>query len=618
MMKKVAKKKIEVSVVLVGTYNAAQMKKWILPKGYYNYPVGKDDDCTPEHCKRIRELWLYKGKSARKVFSAEFIGVKTRAELPDYPATKTKPHGEKYLLFKVKELYGPQLENATVHVRVSDFTKRTPKIAAAIKAFQEGSKAKPKSAKHLQALGAAGILAEVLPGEIGQVPPERLCVREAAVQLDFLPRLLKPMVLMKKKIVPKFSFIDLFAGCGGLSLGLERAGFTPLLVNELNSDALSTYLMNRRDEFPWLCDNNVSNVKDLVLNEALLDGFRDSIKKDFDIDIYKGQLDLICGGPPCQGFSGLGIRRSYSVEKKQLPSNYLYQDMAFLINRIRPKIFLFENVRGLLSAKWTDDGEKGEIFKDVLKTFRDIGAYHVRYKLVHAKDYGVPQNRPRILIVGLRKDIFPEPKTNSDAVSDGFLPKPVGGYPSIEELLGDLVDPRYQRGAVTELYPKQPQNEFQRKLRTKRDGTIFAAGDAVSEMEYSNHSDYIVEKFTEMIRNGGEIPERFRTKKFAQKVLPRFWGKEGPTITACSAPDDYVHFMQPRSLTVREWARLQTFPDWYVFAGKRTTGGLRRAGNPREGIFDRELPKYTQVGNAVPVELAYNVGKHFVKLLEGV
>ncbi len=434
------------------------------------------------------------------------------------------------------------------------------------------------------------------------------------VQLDFFPALLKPKNSVKTA-KPKFSFIDLFAGCGGLSLGLERAGFTPLLVNELNADALSTYLLNRRDEFPWLCDNNVSNVKDLVLNEELLDKFHISIKKDFGIDIYKGELDLICGGPPCQGFSGIGIRRSYSVEKKQLPSNYLYQDMAFLVNRIRPKIFLFENVRGLLSAKWTSEGEKGEIFQDVLKTFTDIGAYHIRYKLVHAKDYGVPQNRPRILIVGLRKDIFPEPEVQSDAVAAGFLPKPVGGYPTIEELLSDLVDAHYTKGAVTGTYPSAPQNKFQRELRTKRDGTLFAAGDAVTEMEYSNHSDYIVEKFTEMLKNGGEIPERFKTKKFAQKVLPRTWGKEGPTITACSAPDDYVHFCQPRSLTVREWARLQTFPDWYVFAGKRTTGGLRRAGNPREGLFDRELPKYTQIGNAVPVKLAYNIGKHFVHLL---
>ena len=83
-----------------------------------------------------------------------------------------------------------------------------------------------------------------------------------------------------------------------------------------------------------------------------------------------------------------------------------------------------------------------------------------------------------------------------------------------------------------------------------------------------------------------------------------------------SLPDDYVHPTQPRILTVREWARLQGFPDWYRFHGKRTTGGVRRAGNPREGIFEREVPKYTQIGNAVPVNLAYEIGKHFKSILK--
>ncbi len=598
--------------ILVGTYKKEpDQLKWIGKRHLYNYPLSAEEVKSDQgEWEKVKELWLYSGaKDTRHIYAAEFVGIKARkdflAEHPDYPKGTGKGHGDFYAVFKVKRKYQPTLEDSVVTVRVKDFTRRTPKIANAIKAYQEG--------------GEIGCLLDYLPAELAPLAHEQLRVCEEAVQLDFFPILLKPIQCMKKHPVPKFTFIDLFAGCGGLSLGLERAGFTPLLVNELNSDALSTYLANRRDEFPWLCDNNVSNVKDLVLNEKLLDGFQASIKKDFGVDIYSGQLDLICGGPPCQGFSGLGIRRSYSVEKKQLPSNFLYQDMAFLVNKIRPKIFLFENVRGLLSSRWTDDGEKGEIFRDVLKTFRDIGAYYVRYKLVHAKDYGVPQNRPRILIVGLRKDVFPEPVIKSDdAVLTGFLPKPIGGYPTIEELLSDLVDTSYARGTVTERYPRAPQNSVQRQLRTKRDGSVFAVGDKVSEMEYSNHSDYIVEKFTEMIRNGGEIPERFRTKKFAQKVLPRTWGKEGPTITACSAPDDYVHFCQPRALTVREWARLQTFPDWYVFAGKRTTGGLRRAGNPREGIFDRELPKYTQIGNAVPVELAYNIGLNFVKLLEKV
>ena len=138
----------------------------------------------------------------------------------------------------------------------------------------------------------------------------------------------------------------------------------------------------------------------------------------------------------------------------------------------------------------------------------------------------------------------------------------------------------------------------------------------LSEHEYSRHSERVIERFAHMIANRGKIPDHLKTKKFAQRLLPKKWGNKGPTITACSLPDDFVHYSQARSLTVREWARLQTFPDWYKFSGKRTTGRLRRAGNPRESIFDREVPKYTQIGNAVPVKLAFEVGLHFKKILE--
>ena len=103
----------------------------------------------------------------------------------------------------------------------------------------------------------------------------------------------------------------------------------------------------------------------------------------------------------------------------------------------------------------------------------------------------------------------------------------------------------------------------------------------------------------------------YTTKKFSQRLLPKKWGNSKPNITVCGQPEDYIHFSQPRSITVREWARLQTFPDWYEFSGARTTGGIRRAGNPREGNFDREVPKYTQIGNAVPVHLAEEFGKYF-------
>ena len=118
-----------------------------------------------------------------------------------------------------------------------------------------------------------------------------------------------------------------------------------------------------------------------------------------------------------------------------------------------------------------------------------------------------------------------------------------------------------------------------------------------------------------MIANKGEIPDRFKTKKFAQRVFPRQWGADGPNLTATSLPEDYVHYSQPRGPTVREWARLQTFPDWYVFKGPRTTGGRRRAGDPSRDIWERDVPRYTQIGNAVPVLLARAVGKHLARIL---
>lgn len=410
--------------------------------------------------------------------------------------------------------------------------------------------------------------------------------------------------------------IDLFAGCGGLSLGLEKAGFIPLYVSELNSDALQTYLTNRDTLFPHLRKKYwCQDIKSIITNESFVEDFLSGVKKDFKRDYSKNSIDLIVGGPPCQGFSGLGIRRSYSVEKHQLPSNHLYQDMAYLIHRIKPKSFVFENVEGLLSAKWTNEGLKGEIFQDVLETFRNIPNYQVKYKLVHAKDYGVPQNRPRILIVGFRTDIFSTENKSNDAVECGFLPQPTFNPPDLIDVLGDLVDDKFEYGGETTKYPKSPITKFQKLMRTKLDETISRKGDLLTEHVYSNHSEKVRMKFKLMIENNGVIPLEYKTKKFAQRLLPKIWSEKGPSITATSLPDDFVHFSQARVPTVREWARIQTFPDWYQFSGKRTTGGIRRAGNPRENNFEREVPKYTQIGNAVPVQLGYEISNHIKKIL---
>ena len=413
----------------------------------------------------------------------------------------------------------------------------------------------------------------------------------------------------------KLKSIDLFAGCGGLSLGLEQAGFETVFVNELHPDAMKTFLQNRPKSILSNPKNHILDIKSLTKNKESLLNFGKYIGKEH------GEIDLVCGGPPCQGYSGIGHRRTFDLDKREMPTNHLYKDMAKVVTTIAPKMFLFENVRGLLNSRWTQEGEKGEIWNDVQKTFKNITVklgkqefqYQIGFKLVFAKEFGVPQNRPRILMVGLREDIDFE--FASDDTSRGLLPQGFGDAPDLKDLFSDLIDPKWRNVRETTVYLKDPATEIQESLRTRQNGTIMMKGDLLSEQEYSNHSDAVIAKFQYMIEHDSEIPESMRTKKFSQKVLPEIWGKNGPSITATSLPDDYVHFSQPRVLTVREWARLQMFPDWYQFAGKRTTGGRRRAGDPDAGDWTREVPKYTQIGNAVPVGLAKEVGLHFKKIL---
>jgi len=421
---------------------------------------------------------------------------------------------------------------------------------------------------------------------------------------------------MKNK---KLYVADFFAGCGGLSFGLELAGFHPAYVNELNKDAIESYLINREHQYPYLRDEafHCQDIKDLVLNKKLLSNTIKELKNQLSIDIKNGELDLLVGGPPCQGFSGIGHRRSYSVDKEQLPSNHLFEDMAYVVNVLQPKIFLFENVKGLLSAKWNANGVKGEIWEDVQATFKKLKNYNINFSLVRAKDYGVSQNRPRVLLVGIRNDIYNKSESIiKGTVANGFLPEPTFAACDLDELLGDLVDENYENGGATTRYVKPATTKIQKYFRTGVDGKILSKGALLTEQEYSKHAPNVLAKFKYMLAHDGKIHESMKTKKFAQRVLPAKWDINGPSITATSLPDDYVHFLQPRTLTVREWARLQGFPDHYSFAGARTTGGIRRAGNPREGNFARELPKYTQIGNAVPVFLAKAVGEHFAKIIK--
>lgn len=398
--------------------------------------------------------------------------------------------------------------------------------------------------------------------------------------------------------------IDLFAGCGGLSLGLEQAGFKTLAFSELNRDASETFAANRK---------KAGLLRFGAVSELQAPGIIDGLRQDFR-NRGIGRVDLVCGGPPCQGYSGIGHRRSYKVDRQEVPSNHLYLDMIDVIRRFSPRMFLFENVRGLMTGRWRPDGTPGEIWRDVLHAFENVGDYDVRWALVQAKQYGVPQNRPRVLIVGIHSDLRWTPERGDSVVAGGLLPQPTGSAPDLIHVLGDLVDESYEDRISTDRYPDAARGEFQREMRRvgKR---VLRKGEPVLEHVYSQHSKRVREKFEYMLRNDGEIADRMRTKKFAQRLLRPHWGPEGPTITATSLADDFVHFCQPRTLTVREWARLQCFPDSYEFHGPRTTGGLRRAGKPSEGNWDREVPKYTQIGNAVPVRLARAIGSHLRSIL---
>lgn len=407
--------------------------------------------------------------------------------------------------------------------------------------------------------------------------------------------------------------IDLFSGCGGLSLGLEQAGFKPLLFSEINDSAAKTYKINRSKNIIQIGD--IYDYKDSHIDEHLSSWSSSGIK----------EIDLVSGGPPCQGYSAIGHRRVFTgIAKVDMPSNHLYEEMVRVVKKVNPKVFLFENVRGLLNARWNPTGNKGEIFDDIRKKFASLNNYVIRWDLILAKDYGVPQNRPRIIMVGIREDVLPPHLKNLSkykcpdeplGVIDGFIPKPCGNPPSLYDVLSDLIDPEYTKTFETKNYISDPLNEIQKLFRTRKDGSLMNKGDLFTEQVYSKHADKVVEKYAYMIANNGEISPLHKTKKFAIRVLPKTWGKSGPNITVASLPEDFVHFSQPRSLTVREMARIQTFPDWYLFVGPRMTGGRRRAGDPSIGVWDREVPKYTQIGNAVPCLLGKVIGLHLAKLL---
>lgn len=372
------------------------------------------------------------------------------------------------------------------------------------------------------------------------------------------------------------TFVDLFAGAGGASLGLQNAGFESIGAIEVDKWASDTYRLNH------------GNTKLLVTD---IKEVSDAQFKDF-----KG-VDLVVGGPPCQGFS---IAASNRRDVKD-PRNKLYLEFIRAIKVLRPEFFIVENVKEILKFKLGNDSL---LLIDFISKLEKLG-YNVSYKLFNAKHYQIPQERIRFFMIGSLSK-----KMNVNDIEPSLLPEL-----SLNNAISDLPIPIVK--VDTQHYSKSPETSYQKRMREN------------SEMVYNhepmNHTSRLIERFKLIPINGNtqDVPVEFRNRQrgnvsqLSKKVYHQNHRRLDPykpckTITA-SFYSSFLHPFQHRNLTVREAARVQGFPDEYKFLGKRTT--LSKKLLEKKGIFeDMHLDQFNQVGNAVSPIMAECIGKYILSL----
>lgn len=410
------------------------------------------------------------------------------------------------------------------------------------------------------------------------------------------------------------NYIDLFAGAGGLSEGFIQAGFEPVAHVEMNVDAANTlktracyhYLkrINRLDiyrryekgqmEREDLYSQVPNDILDSVINKEMSKETIGDIFNKVDKLLAKkqngdNQIDIIIGGPPCQAYSlvGRAVKEDKMVDD---PRNYLYQMYCRFLQKYYPKMFVFENVPGLLSAN------KGQHLKNLIKYMRRVG-YEIESRELNASDFGVLQSRKRIIIIGWRKDtpyFFPEiPKIQHDYV--------------VNDLFKDL--PKLQAGEKNNRYRKVKSSQYLIDFELREAGDVLTWHEARPHIE----RDKSIYKIAVGLWNDGhkrlkysDLPKELRTHRNLTAFLDRFKVVEGDT-SACHTMMAHIskdghYFIHPdlsqaRSITVREAARIQSFPDSYFFESSRTAA-------------------FTQIGNAVPPLMAKAIAKEIKKILE--
>lgn len=343
--------------------------------------------------------------------------------------------------------------------------------------------------------------------------------------------------------------IDLFSGVGGLSLGFEWAGFETVASVDIWEDAIKTYNHNRKNKCGLTMDIDQFNSIEVrkILKQHKITG--------------------VIGGPPCQGFSSA---RLSAISDETLgineDRNHLYLEFFRTVKITKPDFFVIENVRGMATLN------KGAFVNDILHRFGKLG-YNIEYKIINAADYGVPQSRNRVFFIGLRKGKFE-------------FPAKIPNQLSTEDALSDL--PSILTASKLK-YVSKPKNEFQVLMR--KDSS------SILNHEITQHSEKTIEIIS-MIPDGGSIkslPSEFWDVRKYNKAFQRMNSKL-PSHTIDTGHRNYFHFKENRIPTVRESARIQSFPDNFEFLGSRTS-------------------QYKQVGNAVPPLLAYYIANQILKII---
>lgn len=396
------------------------------------------------------------------------------------------------------------------------------------------------------------------------------------------------------------SFVDLFAGCGGLSLGMQRAGWKLRLAVEAHGDPFSTLKHNLIDR----AGANASWPTSIPCTshhiQALIASHREALS-----DLAQ-EVDLIVGGPPCQGFSTNG-RRQAEDPRNQLVLSYLE-----MVSILRPKLLLIENVRGFTSMEHGDATTYSDF---VAASLRDMG-YDVWSQIITAAEWGVPQRRPRFLLIAAISEslVGINPFERLRTARRRFLEnRGLGGAAtSAAEALSDLevsgrdLIPDSEFGQLGFMQvAKRVEVELTSYQSLMRDGHI----PLPSDLRLPRHTPAVQARFQEILvtcPKGRSISPFDRARLGIRKRATTPISPTLPSPTVTTLPDDMIHYSEPRVLTVREMARLQSFPDWFSFKGPYTSGGHRRR---------NACPRYTQVGNAVPPLLAEAVGETLFGLL---